>query len=331
MLPLNEVLVSRYFAVSDKVNLKVLLFDELKKIKDGFYKERIELCRTLVITNPIEYKKLKQTLPAVTFAGTFTGAHSKEMLDLYSNIVILDIDNLQTPKIEELKQLLFKDEFVLSCWISPSGLGIKVLIRVDCHPNLHSFYYAKIVDYFTATYDVEIDTSGSDVSRLCFSSFDSNILYKNNAREFPKDDDDWLIALLSEGFNKRNIVTNKKQEQITLTYNLYEKRMLFKTEGRNKIHHKKTLQKIILFLKKSHQSITSNYTDWVRVSLAIANSFTYDVGKPLFLQMCQLDGIRHDEYKSANLIEYSYRKRKVDTINFSTIVFLAKAKGFTKF
>ena len=89
-----------------------------------------------------------------------------------------------------------------------------------------------------------------------------------------------------------------------------------------------TIEKIIKYLKKNNKSITVTYTDWFRVALAIANSFTHEVGQKYYLQLCELDGDNYDEYKSKYLLDYCYANRKLGKIGFPTIVYLAKQAGF---
>jgi hypothetical protein len=88
--------------------------------------------------------------------------------------------------------------------------------------------------------------------------------------------------------------------------------------GRNKATKRNEIQKMIKFLKNKNLSITSDYERWFRIAYAIANTFTYDVGKKYFLQLCQLDGPRHDEEKSINILQYCYVNSR-RSISFGTI------------
>lgn len=104
--------------------------------------------------------------------------------------------------------------------------------------------------------------------------------------------------------------------------------MMYKTEGRNKKSDRETARKILIFLTKNKKSITYNYSSWLKVAFAIANSFTFDVGKDIFLKLCRLDMDLHDEYKSENLLRYCYCKRRKDEITFSSIIYLSGQAGF---
>jgi hypothetical protein len=107
-----------------------------------------------------------------------------------------------------------------------------------------------------------------------------------------------------------------------------EKSLFYATEGKNLKKDRDTIDKIIRFLRSRKLSITDNYNDWYKVGLAIANTFTYDLGLKYYLYLCEMDGSNHDEYKSVGILDYCYRNRKLNVVNFATIVFLAEQKGF---
>ena len=83
----------------------------------------------------------------------------------------------------------------------------------------------------------------------------------------------------------------------------------------------------VLYLKKNEISITTGYEDWVRVAFAIAGTFHPVYGRRLFMRLCELDGILHDEVKSEKLIFSAYMNRS-GNCDFGTILFLASKKGF---
>jgi len=323
----EKISISLYNNANSKIGVTVILISEIEKIKNGFYKEMILSCRKAFKENKEEYKLLKQKLPALTFCGVFNGAHKAENLIVYNNIMIIDVDNLLDKDLEELKKKIFKNPYVLACWISPSGYGLKLLIRVGSSASLHRFTFDRILDYLTAEYNIDIDVCGSDVCRLCFVSHDENLLLKKTCEIFPISEDDWLLSLVMEG-NKNAKTAKALNKDFSMTLNQNEKILFYKTEGRNNRKNRDTTKKILTYLTKNKKSITTSYNDWVKTALAISNSFTYDIGRNIFLKFCRLDGINHDEYKSDTLLAYCYRKRKIDLVSFSSIIYLAEQKGF---
>jgi hypothetical protein len=324
----DKLCVSKYPVATSSFNQQVLLLDELGKIKSGHYESLIIPCRLLFEQDKTAYSALKRKLPAITFCGEFKGAHKKENILTYNNIVIIDIDHIAKDRIHSLKQRLFSDKYVFAIWISPSGNGLKVLFRVESNSTMHKFMFDKIADHLQAMYDIEADISGSDICRLCFISHDEDLLLKRDADFFPFSEDEWLMSLLPVSKKKNDLPGPKLETKVEELYAISEKVLFFGTEGKNKVDHREMVKKIIIYLKKNKKSITGTYQLWLKVGLAISNSFTYPIGKEVFLQLCRLDGPMHDEYKSEMLLEHCYRKRKANEVNFGTIVYLAQQQGY---
>ena len=86
---------------------------------------------------------------------------------------------------------------------------------------------------------------------------------------------------------------------------------------------------IVTYLKKRRISITATYDRWVRVAFAIADTFTYDIGKNYYLDLCRLDGDDHDEDGSIRLLESCYHSTR-GRITFGTIRHYAQEYGYKK-
>jgi hypothetical protein len=324
----NKIFISQYVNTQSKVAKNVLLIDELNKIKNGYYKESVELCRNfLELGQPEKYKQAKSNLPAVTFSGIFSQSHKLENLLVYNKLIVIDVDGLPIETIEEQRKVLYEDIFVLAVWISPSNRGIKVLINTDSNQDTHKIYFNEISNYLKLKYDLNVDKSGCDICRLCFSSYDPNLLIKRECRPFKIDVESIALKLLPEPND-----TTKGHKQfagLNLSDSKVDKLLFYSTENRNKARDRTSITKIIKYLTKKGYSITSNYNDWYKVGLAISNTFTFDLGKKYFLDLCRLDGLNHDEYKSLYLLEYCYRNRKLDQVNFASILYLTEQKGFS--
>ena len=320
-----EKIISKYqSAVSTKPSF-VNLYNELDHIGNGTYKFEVLACRELYNKgDKIAYKKNKSILQAVTFSGKFSDSHKRDNLIEYSNFIIIDIDSIEEENVERIKKSLFQDKYVCAIWISPSGHGLKVLFKVDSTVEEHKKCFEVLLNYVETNYEVDIDKSGSDICRLCFVSFDENILIKESFLPFNFND-----------YYREDIIPTKetakgqKEPRVFTPTQAISEKVIFKgTEGKNSQNDRNIIIKIIKFLKKNNTSITAGYSDWFRVACAIANSFTYDLGQRYYLELCRLDGDLHDEYKSQNLLEYCYRNRRIGEVEFSTIVYLAKQKGF---
>lgn len=108
-----------------------------------------------------------------TFSGTFTTRTDKALIK-HSGLLCVDFDHLQN--LDSLRSQLLQDEYfdtqLLFC--SPSGDGLKWVIKIDISQTLHADYYRAVANYLFQTYGVEADKSGKDISRACFLPHDLN-------------------------------------------------------------------------------------------------------------------------------------------------------------
>jgi len=96
--------------------------------------------------------------------------------------------------------------------------------------------------------------------------------------------------------------------------------------GRNKQSLHRIVRNIISYLRKSNQSITSSYAEWVKVGLAIANTFTFSgIGERYFQEL---------SVKMASLwcsacsqmLHYLYVHRRINVVKFGSIIYMAESK-----
>ena len=110
-----------------------------KRILDGKrgLDEKTRYCNALAITEPDKYKVYKEKqLPAVTFSGTFPkGKRKAKHLADHSGLITIDIDGLPPEQIPQLLAELAEMPHVVLAFVSPSGLGIKVI--VPCGSDTH--------------------------------------------------------------------------------------------------------------------------------------------------------------------------------------------------
>jgi len=124
-------------------------------------------------------KSQKKELPIVCFSGTFKERSDESMID-HSSFIVIDFDHVD---VEHVKALLCMDSYVYSCWVSPSGDGLKALIRIS-HPERHRDHFRAISIYFDKAYGLEVDASGINESRACFESYDPEICLKEESKVF---------------------------------------------------------------------------------------------------------------------------------------------------
>jgi len=124
-------------------------------------------------------KEKKIKLPVICFSGEFS-SRTDEGLFEHSEFIILDFDHVD---VKTTKTALATDDFIYSCWVSPSGDGIKALVRLT-NPARHRDHFRALITYFNRQYGLEVDESGINESRACFESWDPDIIIKDEYKKF---------------------------------------------------------------------------------------------------------------------------------------------------
>lgn len=327
-MKLNEVLNKK---ISYQDNLwdgttGMTLSNALDEIKSGKLRSATENLRGLYAKGDFSnYDINKKRLPAVTFCGYFHPKRSGDCLISYNHLLVLDIDKLDKEQFERVKKILADDEYVFSFWDSPSKTGIKGLVSLDYTFDIilkgkdaaHKIAFKQLVDYFDTSYDIHLDISGSDIPRLCFLSYDPNLVLKNSVHSFEVKD---LPSLLGDRERMFTEPVNKNNSNI--------KNIYYNPKGRNDPYRRKLISDIIKYLVKNRLSITFPYDSWLKVGFAIAESFTYDIGEKYFLALSKLDTTKFNEIRCKQFLKNCYIKSK-HKVGFKTIIRLAAEKGFT--
>ena len=318
--------VSLFPSVFSKEAGQYTLGSVLKSFASRRYAETIREARGYLQDGDAEmYKACKSMLPVVAFSGVFEGGHSKANLVHYNNIVIIDIDHLSEEELPAVIQQLQQDEYVFAYWKSPSGQGLKGLVRIssgdekqlDVH---HRKAFRQLTEYFKTEYSIDIDQSGSDYSRLCYACWDEDLVVKQTAKIFAVDKP-----------------TKEVLEKPQLSYSsrlgdnhIYSSNHTIKHSG---IHLDRqsdidTIWDIIRYLRSTGRSITYEYENWVRVAYAIAATFSPKSGDTFFLLLSQQDAGKFDPDACRRLLDYCYKHSNGQT-TFGTIIFLAKKAGYS--
>lgn len=146
----------------------------LDRIKNGSSRELVDQIRFEVDKD--KQNLLKQNLPCICFSGIFKN-RAISGLTKHSGLICLDFDGFSSE--EELlsaRDTLIGDEYVFALFRSPSYSGLKVLIKVPPNAEMHKSYFDALAIYYSAI--PGFDNVTSDVSRVCYESFDPD-LYHN--------------------------------------------------------------------------------------------------------------------------------------------------------
>jgi hypothetical protein len=193
-LHLEQINVTQYKNAFDTTGFSITLRECLQSIRsEPSLKAWMEYLRPLYRKSEQTkadvdikaYAEAKKNLTAFMFSGTFTH-RAKTGLQHYTGIIQCDLDHLQEKgfDIRELKNRISHDPHVLFYFISPSGDGLKIGIRVATGPEDHVNAFLAMQRYFEATYGIRPDDQCKDVSRLCFFSSDPEIHINEKAIPF---------------------------------------------------------------------------------------------------------------------------------------------------
>ena len=100
----------------------------LKRIQEGSSKDLVKKIRAE--KNKENRNILKQKLPAICFSGTFNKRNDNALKE-HSGLICLDFDGYPSNKVMLMeKEKLSKDKYVYCVFISPSGKGLKALVKI---------------------------------------------------------------------------------------------------------------------------------------------------------------------------------------------------------
>ena len=148
----------------------------LERIKDGATKELVKKIR--LEKRKAERNEMKKQLPAICFSGTFN-KRSDSALVQHSGLICLDFDGYDKQKaLLQDKENLSRSKYVFSVFISPSGNGLKVLVKIPADPENHTNYFNSLERHFNSPF---FDKTSKNLSRVCYESYDPLIHVNENS------------------------------------------------------------------------------------------------------------------------------------------------------
>lgn len=302
--------------------------ESLNFIKNGKFSHEINILRGFIRDNKLDYYKSNKTrLPAVTFSASFKENRNRSLIKNYNKLLVLDIDNLSEEQMVTVKEKLRLDDHILAYWESPSKAGIKGLVYLDYDTAFtdrdfntsHTFAFRTVQKYFLDVHDIKLDASGSDITRLCFFSYDQNLFIRAFLKPFN-------IIFDKEGYGKTAIKVI--HENLDFDAKLSRNKM-FNPLNRNKPQDRKLIGSIVRYLKKSNKSITYDYHQWFQVAMSITSTFTYELGPKIFQSLSKLDTYKYSEDNCKEMLDYCYQYSD-GSFTFGTIIHFAQEVGYKK-
>ena len=309
----------------DKRTYDITIEEALNEIKKELFFNKVTEYRNT------KDKSKKQNLKAYIFSGKFSKAENKSIIN-YHKICVLDFDDIKDD-IYIVKDTILKCDYVFSAWLSPSGNGIKALIAFDFSDfevndvsdfiDYHKIAYKQFLDknFF---YPYELDSTGCNISRLCYTSIDKDLVIKNKIIPFH-------VQKNETSYKAKNKRPEKQIRKLQAEKKVCSEKDVLYMPGHKSNFNRYIYKSIYKYLKNRNLSITERYDEWFLIGQAIANTFSYSIGKEYFLKLCRLDGTKHDEEESKKKIVECYQNRKSfngNKVGITTIIKAAQKKGW---
>ena len=180
-------------------NPTISVFRSLYNSKETPFKlTAIEVYNRIKNGNPDLIKKItniregdgegKNKLMAIMFNGTFNERRDDGLVE-HSGLCILDFDKYPDKKsMNKDRKRLKECPYVYMMFTSPSGNGLKAVIRTPKSDKFeHKRRFNAFAEYFDSDY---FDTANSNVSRVCFESYDPDAYLNEFCEEFTEIEQD---------------------------------------------------------------------------------------------------------------------------------------------
>ena len=150
-------------------------------IKSERAREATQLLRDLMAQETSEAEQKERELKVLSFMyATFSGVFSYRKTDgllMRSPFICLDFDDLASlDEAKSLREQLSADSHIETelCFVSPRGRGVKWVVTLPERTLGMTFkeQFDFMRDLVGFNYGIEVDKTGSDVSRACFLPYD---------------------------------------------------------------------------------------------------------------------------------------------------------------
>ena len=225
------MLISSYKNVHDKQDIDIEINTFLEGIQTGKWQD-IALDVRNAPNKEIKDLK-KKSAPVVTISGSFS-ERKADGLRKHSGYIAIDIDNLDDPA--ETKKRIGADTYIYSAFISISGKGLCLIIKIDGTRHLDAFN--AIAAYLYNEYQLIVDQSGKDVSRARFVSYDPFLLLNTKSTTF-----------------KKYLPKKKEYKQAKV------------------VVIKSDFDSIIDQMDKKGLNLCEDYSEWIRIAYALVSEF----------------------------------------------------------
>ena len=225
------MLISSYKNVHDKQDVDIEIDNFLEGVRSGRWQDIALEVRNA--PNKEIKDLIKKKAPLVTISGSFA-ERKADALRKHSNFIAIDIDNLDDPAAT--KKRIQADPYIYAAFISISGQGLCLIVKIDGTRHLDAFN--GIAAYLYNEYQLIVDQSGKDIARARFVSYDPFLLLNTKSATF-----------------KKYLPKKKEYKQAKV------------------VVIKSDFDAIIDQMDKKGLNLCEDYSEWIRIAYALVSEF----------------------------------------------------------
>lgn len=206
-------LVSVYDNITDVTSLSVKTIGQiLTVIKNGNPELISQITAIRNLTSHQEQNEAKKNLPVFCCNGTFHRRNNASLLQ-YSSFIAIDFDGFSSnDELIAYKEHLKTYPFVYAFFVSPSGIGLKAIVKHNnTNPAHHYNLFVQLHRVFGLG-NTNFDSVVSDISRGTYYSYDPDLWQNPYCRPFE------FVYDLGIGDKKGKVASGNKPVTTTASY-----------------------------------------------------------------------------------------------------------------
>jgi hypothetical protein len=254
--------------------------------------------RNWLLANPQATKKEKSEQKVshfcgVQFSGTFTASGTANDINKMSGLIVVDFDHISN--LEAVREHLKADPYTFLLFTSPSNDGLKLVVKHDLKESKNwEHLFRELEGYYLNKYNLEADTSGKDISRMCFLPGVTD-LYINDSCKL------WQFSGVPE------VQPKKKKE--------YSEHQQSDNDILNECYH------LARYLFENKIDITDKYEDWITYGYCLCQ--LGEDGREVF-QMVSAVNIDYDPEETDK--NYDYMLKHYDSQKSGVCLFMTECR-----
>lgn len=268
----------------------------IEVIRYGYIKNEIQSLRGL--NDKQEKNRLKQSkLPCVTLSGTFE-KRNKHHLQEHSGLIQIDIDDLED--YDSVFNTLISDVYTFVAFRSPSGNGIKLVVKINPSIDTHLEQFLALEKYYLDEYNIEIDSACKDIARCMLLSYDPNI-YCNPFSE-----------VYAELYMPEIKETPEKHHKVNYKIDV---------NSNNAID---IIENLSSEIERNNIDITDGYINWIRIGFSLATALG-ESGRAYFHRLSRFNGGYRPNDCDRQFTNLLIRNN--NSITLGTLIYIARLNG----